>query len=88
MDALYARSFHFSLVTALTILACRARLAVTETPVLDASCNGRFFSLCQIGSYWRICIYLYPSLGVPSFNLDLFSVAISDEPMLRGRPTE
>lgn len=51
MDALYARSFHFSLVTALTILACRARLAVTETPVLDASCNGRFFSLCQIGWY-------------------------------------
>ena len=59
MDALYARSFHFSLVTALTILACRARLAVTETPVLDAPCNGIDFSLCQIGSYCLISLFIY-----------------------------
>lgn len=61
IDALYARSFHFSFVTALTILRCKARLAVTETPLEDASDNGMVFSLYQMYSYCLI-IYLHPSI--------------------------
>lgn len=51
---LYPISIHFSFTTALIILGCRTRLAVTETPFVAASDNGMAFSFCQIGSYCRI----------------------------------
>jgi hypothetical protein len=54
MASLYSMSSHFSLTTALRILGCKSRLAVTETPFLEASDNGIVFSLIQIGWYWRI----------------------------------
>lgn len=49
MAALYATSFHFSFLTAFMILACKTRLAVTDTPLVDASDNGNAFNLAQIG---------------------------------------